>query len=125
MYCLGNLLDFRATKECIFFTTPSRKREVWLCKPIVPIAKVIDAEGFLWGMVFNFVNLGGEFVTVAVNRKLINKSGIALAKTFDNWGLTSNPGYEKQLAAYLSATLETVKNKMTVFRVPVSCKLET
>lgn len=124
MYGLGQLSDFRATEEWIMYLTPCKRREVWLCKPIVPVAKAVDTNGFLWGMVFDFVSIGGKPVTVAVNRRLINKSGMALVKALANWGLISNSGYQKQLAAYLSAKLETVKNKMTVLRVPDTCKLE-
>jgi hypothetical protein len=123
MYGLGRLSDFLVAEEWIMYLTPHKKHEVWLCKPIVPVAKAVDTEGFLWGMVFNFVSVGGEPVTVAVNRKLINKSGMALVKALASWGLVSNPGYQKQLAAYISAKLVTIKNKMTVLPVPDTCKL--
>lgn len=124
MYGLGRLSDFHVTEEWIMYLTPRKRREVWLCKPIVPVAKAVDTEGFLWGMIFSFVSVDGKPVTVAVNRRLINKSGITLVKALANWGHVSNPGYQKQFSAYLSAKLETIKNKMTVPRVPGTCQLE-
>lgn len=75
------------------------------------------ANGFLWGMVFEFVDLDKKTITVVANRKLINKSGVSLAKGFSSWGLIIYPGYERRFSAYLSAKLERVKDKKTLSQV--------
>ena len=125
MYCLGKLTDFRESDSQVVYLTPRKRAEVWLCRPVVPVAKAVDIEGFLWGMVFEFTDLDGKTITVAINRKLINKSGVSLTKGLASWGLSVNPGYERQFAAYLSAKLESVKTKKTVARVSDACRLKT
>ena len=125
MYGLGKLADFRETQKKVIYLTPRKRNEIWLCESVTPVAKAIDLEGFLWGMVFKFVDLDGSQVTVAVNRRLINRSGVSLAKGFANLGLRINSGYELQFAAYLSAKLESVKNKETITRVPCMRRVET
>lgn len=56
MYGLGKLSDYRETDSGVVYLTPQKRSEVWLCSPVTPVAKTIDANGFLWGMVFEFVD---------------------------------------------------------------------
>ncbi len=110
MYGLGRLSDYIDKESDIFYLTPRKRSEIWLCRPVVPVAKAVNTEGKLWGMVFIFKNLDKVPTKVAINRKLINKSGVALVKQLANHRLSINPGYESQFASYLSAKLEPVKN---------------
>ena len=125
MYCLGNIADFRESASQVLYLTPRKRNGVWLCQPILPVAKAIDAEGFLWGMVFMFADRDGKTISVAVNRRLINKSGTLLTKCLVGCGLSVNPGYGRQFAAYLSAKLEPVKTKKVISHVSGICRLET
>lgn len=125
MYGLGKLSDYLETDGGVVYLTPQKRSEVWLCDPLTPVAKAIDADGFLWGMVFEFVDRDNKKITVVANRKMVNKSGRTLAKGFSKYGLNIYPGYEQQFSAYLSAKLELVKSKKTLTQVPSVHRLET
>lgn len=58
MYGLGNFSDYRETVAGVMYLTPQRKKEVWLCAPLMPVSKMIDPSRFLWGVAVQFVDLG-------------------------------------------------------------------
>ncbi len=124
MYGLGKREDYQISNKKVYFFNPLERKEAWLCNEINAIAKAVDSRGNLWGMVFQYYNLDGAQITVAVNRKLINTSGVKLAKVLSSYGLSIYPGYERHLASYLSVILREVKDKIELVKVSEIIMLE-
>ena len=101
MYKLQNKSNFCKIDEKVFYLTPKKRKKIWLCNSITVTNKASNSAKDSPDIIIKFKNPDKILTEVTIKQKLINVSGVSLAKKLASHGLFINPGYEKQLSQYI------------------------
>lgn len=118
--------QFKKGFEGITFTPFNREDEkILLCSHTVAVSLAVDARSEIWGAVFKFQTVTNNMAMAVVNHTIINRqNGIGVSKFFANLGVSINPGYEAQFAAYLRFLLKEVTKQSQYDGVKIGQRLE-